>query len=180
MADVAKSAGVVAKSAADIHRDEQSSVPEAATAAIFRQPADGAGSAATADGRVVFEIAADRTPPVEFADPRVKEMASRLDASNARKPARPVCRRIAPVTRRRGPSGRPAIRRGQLRAMTTLPEYDAFARAYVAGEAEVAVTTLVADLETPVSAYLKLARGRTGNMFLLESVEGGRSGAATL
>src|ERR1700734_557394 len=57
--------------------------------------------------------------------------------------------------------------------MTTLPDYEAFARAYVAGEAEVAVTTLVADLETPVSAYLKLARARTGNMFLLESVEGG-------
>jgi anthranilate synthase component 1 len=57
--------------------------------------------------------------------------------------------------------------------MTTLPDYEAFARAYVTGEAEVAVTTLVADLETPVSAYLKLARGRTGNMFLLESVEGG-------
>ena len=57
--------------------------------------------------------------------------------------------------------------------MTTLPDYEAFARAYVAGEAEVAVTTLVADLETPVSAYLKLARGRAGNMFLLESVEGG-------
>jgi anthranilate synthase component I len=57
--------------------------------------------------------------------------------------------------------------------MTTLPDYEAFARRYVAGEAEVAVTTLVADLETPVSAYLKLARGRTGNMFLLESVEGG-------
>src|ERR1700761_5619312 len=57
--------------------------------------------------------------------------------------------------------------------MSTLPDYEAFARAYVAGEAEVAVTTLVADLETPVSAYLKLARGRTGNMFLLESVEGG-------
>ncbi len=57
--------------------------------------------------------------------------------------------------------------------MSTLPDYEAFARAYVAGEAEVAVTTLVADLETPVSAYLKLARGRAGNMFLLESVEGG-------
>ena len=57
--------------------------------------------------------------------------------------------------------------------MSTLPDYEAFARAYLAGEAEVAVTTLVADLETPVSAYLKLARGRSGNMFLLESVEGG-------
>jgi anthranilate synthase component 1 len=57
--------------------------------------------------------------------------------------------------------------------MSTLPDYEAFARTYMAGEAEVAVTTLVADLETPVSAYLKLARTRAGNMFLLESVEGG-------
>ena len=81
VSDVAKSAGVAAKSAADIHRDEQSSLPEAVVAAIFRQPVDGAGSAATPDGRVVFKITADRTPPVEFADPRVKEMASRLDAS---------------------------------------------------------------------------------------------------
>jgi anthranilate synthase component I len=57
--------------------------------------------------------------------------------------------------------------------MTIAPDYEAFARAYEAGGATVAVTTLVADLETPVSAYLKLARGRAGNMFLLESVEGG-------
>ena len=32
--------------------------------------------------------------------------------------------------------------------------------------------TITADLETPVSAYLKLARGGTGPSFLLESVEG--------
>ena len=48
-----------------------------------------------------------------------------------------------------------------------------FAGEYEAGQASVLVTTLVADLETPVSAYLKLAAGRNGNMFLLESVEGG-------
>ena len=57
--------------------------------------------------------------------------------------------------------------------MTMIPDFEAFAHAYQAGSAGVAVTTLVADLETPVSAYLKLARGRAGNMFLLESVEGG-------
>ncbi len=57
--------------------------------------------------------------------------------------------------------------------MNAMPDYEAFARAYQAGGATVAVTTLVADLETPVSAYLKLARERAGNMFLLESVEGG-------
>ena len=48
-----------------------------------------------------------------------------------------------------------------------------FARAYAEGRASVLITTLVADLETPVSAYLKLAAGRAGNMFLLESVEDG-------
>ncbi len=57
--------------------------------------------------------------------------------------------------------------------MTMIPDYEAFERAYLAGAASVAVTTLVADLETPVSAYLKLARERAGNIFLLESVEGG-------
>ena len=34
-------------------------------------------------------------------------------------------------------------------------------------------TVLVADLETPVSAYLKLRAAHSGPMFLLESVEGG-------
>src|ERR1700675_1611282 len=57
--------------------------------------------------------------------------------------------------------------------MTINPDFEAFARAYQAGSASVAVTTLVADLETPVSAYLKLAASRAGDMFLLESVEGG-------
>ncbi len=46
---------------------------------------------------------------------------------------------------------------------------------YAKGRASVLTTTLVADLETPVSAYLKLAASRAGNMFLLESVEGGAS-----
>jgi anthranilate synthase component I len=47
-----------------------------------------------------------------------------------------------------------------------------FARAYDAGKPQVCWTRLVADLETPVSAMLKLSAGRV-NCFLLESVEGG-------
>jgi anthranilate synthase component 1 len=47
-----------------------------------------------------------------------------------------------------------------------------FARKYDSGEAQVVWTRLVADLETPVSAMLKLSAGRA-NCFLLESVEGG-------
>ncbi|MCK0197645.1 anthranilate synthase component I [Ancylobacter sp. 6x-1] len=47
-----------------------------------------------------------------------------------------------------------------------------FAAAYGRGEAQVVTQTLVADLETPVSAFLKIAAERP-NSFLLESVEGG-------
>ena len=52
------------------------------------------------------------------------------------------------------------------------PDYPEFERAYNAGEPQVVYTRLVADLETPVSAMLKIADGRP-NSFLLESVEGG-------
>jgi anthranilate synthase component I len=52
------------------------------------------------------------------------------------------------------------------------PSRDAFARTYDAGTAQVVWTRLVADLETPVSAYLKLSDGKHMTS-LLESVEGG-------
>jgi anthranilate synthase component 1 len=52
------------------------------------------------------------------------------------------------------------------------PPAAAFAKRYARGEAQVAWCTLVADLETPVSAFLKVAGGRPMS-FLLESVEGG-------
>src|SRR6185295_12208301 len=56
--------------------------------------------------------------------------------------------------------------------MQTEPTAEAFAARYEAGEAQVLWTTLVADLETPVSAFLKIAGGRPMS-FLFESVEGG-------
>jgi anthranilate synthase component 1 len=56
--------------------------------------------------------------------------------------------------------------------MSFLPDAAAFAAAYERGEAQIVSTTLVADLETPVSAFLKIA-GERANSFLLESVEGG-------
>lgn len=57
-------------------------------------------------------------------------------------------------------------------AMIVEPEFSAFEHAYKAGTAQVVWTKLVADLETPVSAMLKLMDGRF-NSFLLESVEDG-------
>jgi len=52
------------------------------------------------------------------------------------------------------------------------PSAQSFAARYAAGEPQVVWTTLVADLETPVSAFLKVAGARPMS-FLLESVEGG-------
>ena len=61
--------------------------------------------------------------------------------------------------------------------MQVEPSAATFAACYAAGEPQVVWTTLVADLETPVSAFLKIGGGRSKNSsamsFLLESVEGG-------
>jgi anthranilate synthase component 1 len=56
--------------------------------------------------------------------------------------------------------------------MDLFPEPTVFRKAYKAGKAQVVWTTLVSDLDTPVSAFLKLAQDQA-NSFLLESVEGG-------
>jgi anthranilate synthase component 1 len=52
------------------------------------------------------------------------------------------------------------------------PDFDAFSALYRAGRAQVVWTRLVDDIETPVSAYLKIGQGRPF-AFLYESVEGG-------
>jgi len=50
--------------------------------------------------------------------------------------------------------------------MPATPDYDTFAARYAAGAPQVVSTRLVADLETPVSALLKLA-GDKPHSFLL-------------
>jgi anthranilate synthase component 1 len=56
--------------------------------------------------------------------------------------------------------------------VTHEPAFDAFSQGYDAGRPQVVWTRLIDDLETPVSAYLKIAYGRP-YAFLFESVEGG-------
>jgi anthranilate synthase component 1 len=56
--------------------------------------------------------------------------------------------------------------------VTLAPGFSAFRAAYDQGQGALVWTRAVADLETPVAAYLKLAHGMA-NTFLLESVEGG-------
>jgi anthranilate synthase component 1 len=58
--------------------------------------------------------------------------------------------------------------------MDAVPDFTAFQSAYAAGRPQVVYRRLIADLETPVAAYLKLAAGLP-NAFLLESVEGGEN-----
>jgi anthranilate synthase component 1 len=53
------------------------------------------------------------------------------------------------------------------------PDFAVFAEAFARGWAQCLATRLVADLETPVSAYLKLRALGGGPSLLLESVEGG-------
>ncbi|MEP4575302.1 MAG: anthranilate synthase component I, partial [Marinobacter sp.] len=56
--------------------------------------------------------------------------------------------------------------------MQIAPDSDSFNACYLAGKTQVVYTRLVADLETPVSAFMKLTRNAPYR-FLLESVEGG-------
>ena len=56
--------------------------------------------------------------------------------------------------------------------MPTTPAYEEFARGYESGIPQLLSCILISDLETPVSAFLKLAN-ELPNSFLLESVEGG-------
>ena len=53
------------------------------------------------------------------------------------------------------------------------PSLEACARSYDTGQACLVFARLAGDLETPVSAFLKLSAGHSGRIFLLESVEGG-------
>ena len=58
--------------------------------------------------------------------------------------------------------------------MNGAPDFESFSRAYDQGRAQVLYRRLVADLETPVSAYLKLGEDRD-HAFLFESVQGGET-----
>ncbi|MGD1035673.1 MAG: SurA N-terminal domain-containing protein [Roseiarcus sp.] len=78
LASLAQSAGLKVKSAADIRRRGGGALAETVVGAVFATSPMGAGSAATPEGRVVFKITADATPPIDANDPAVKQGAARL------------------------------------------------------------------------------------------------------
>ena len=51
-------------------------------------------------------------------------------------------------------------------------DFQRFAEQYEAGKSQIVWRRIVADLETPIGTYLKLAQGRK-NTYLLESVQDG-------
>jgi len=75
---LAQGAGLEAKSAADLRRGGGAGLAPSVVNAVFTVPAGGAGSAAAPDGRVVFKVTADATPPTKFDDPAVKAIAAQL------------------------------------------------------------------------------------------------------
>ena len=81
LASLAQPASLEVKSAADIHRRGGGTLAPSVVSAIFAAPPNGAGSAATPDGRVVFKITADTTPPTNLDDASVKAAADKLNAS---------------------------------------------------------------------------------------------------
>jgi len=52
------------------------------------------------------------------------------------------------------------------------PDFDSFASRYNAGEGQIVFRRVVNDVDTPVSAYIKIAAGKP-YAFLYESVSGG-------
>jgi peptidyl-prolyl cis-trans isomerase D len=78
LAGLAQSAGLEVKSAADVRRRGGGAPAESVVGVIFGVPPMSAGSAATPEGRVVFKITADATPPTDATDPAVKKIAAQL------------------------------------------------------------------------------------------------------
>ena len=78
LASVAEGAGLETKSATDIRRDGKEGLAPSVVSALFDLPAGGAGSAGTPEGRVVFKVTADATPPTQVDDPAVKSLADQL------------------------------------------------------------------------------------------------------
>ncbi|MGO8833291.1 MAG: peptidylprolyl isomerase, partial [Roseiarcus sp.] len=80
LASLAEPDKLEVKTASDVHRRGGGGLNEAVVAALFNTSSSGAGSAATPEGRVVFKVTADSTPPVDFDDAKVKALAANAAA----------------------------------------------------------------------------------------------------
>ena len=181
-AEVAAAAGLKVETKAEIKRGNALPPLSVRTIdAIFRTAKDGYGTAeAAAPGeQVVFRVTDITMPEVDAKSEEAKQLREALNRSFTEDVfggylgylQRQVGVTINENALKQVVTGQSTHH--QLSSpMQIEPQASAFAKRYARGEAQVVWTTLVADLETPVSAFLKIAGSRPLS-FLLESVEGG-------
>ncbi len=160
-----------------LKRSGGAGLSEAAVNQIFGAPVGAAGVAlADKGGRTVFKVTDATTPPLDPKSPEMAALLPRLDAALAEdvftEYVSGLQTQLGAKVNQTVVALRPRLRTMKAASMFQ-PEFDAFAALYDAGEPSLVSLRLVADLETPVSAFMKLSRGRAGDVFLLESVEGG-------
>jgi peptidyl-prolyl cis-trans isomerase D len=80
LASLAEPDKLEVKTATDVHRRGGGGLNESVVAALFNTSASGAGSAGTPEGRVVFKVTADSTPPVDLDSPKAKALANAANA----------------------------------------------------------------------------------------------------
>jgi peptidyl-prolyl cis-trans isomerase D len=80
LASLAEADKLEVKSVTNVHRRGGGEMNESVVAALFNTSSSGAGSAATPEGRVVFKVTADSTPPIDPGDPKVKALANAAGA----------------------------------------------------------------------------------------------------
>ncbi|MGA2795137.1 MAG: peptidyl-prolyl cis-trans isomerase, partial [Roseiarcus sp.] len=80
LAGLAEADKLEVKSATDVRRRGGGGLNESVVAALFNTSPSGAGSAATPEGRVVFKVTVDSTPPIDPDDPKVKALANAAGA----------------------------------------------------------------------------------------------------
>ena len=145
--------------------------------AVFQTAKDAAG---IAEGNspaewVVFRVTDITVSDFDAASPEVKRIADQMRRSLTEDMLAQYVQRLRDRYRRDHQSGRVApglVGQHRPELMQIEPSPEAFAARYARGEPQAVWTTLVGDLETPVSAFLKVAGGRA-NSFLFELVEGG-------
>jgi peptidyl-prolyl cis-trans isomerase D len=83
IAALAAAAGTEVRKAADVRRQGGANLPETLVTAVFNTGAAGAGSAATPDGRAVFKVTGDVTPPLDPLDPKGKDLQNKTSSGFA-------------------------------------------------------------------------------------------------
>ncbi len=78
IAELAKAAGAEVKTAKDIKRAGGGGLPQEVVNAVFGVGPDRAGSAVSADGRLVFKVTADAFPEVAAGDPEAASVPDRI------------------------------------------------------------------------------------------------------